>query len=124
MTQHLDEILAELSAREPLFHRLGSKVDRTALEAMMATDFWEVGASGNIYHREFVIETILQRQGSDHSDEWVCSDFALRSLGSDHFLITYRLEQPARPTRRSTIWKRTADGWQILYHQGTIINDS
>ena len=24
---------------------------------------------------------------------------------------------------RSTIWRNTPEGWQILYHQGTIISD-
>jgi len=36
-------------------------------------------------------------------------------------LITYALEQGPRITRRATLWRRTAAGWKILYHQGTIV---
>jgi hypothetical protein len=28
---------------------------------------------------------------------------------------------PERITRRATIWQSTANGWCILYHQGTIV---
>jgi hypothetical protein len=35
-------------------------------------------------------------------------------------LLTYILVQPDRITRRSTLWRHTNNGWQILYHQGTI----
>jgi hypothetical protein len=45
----------------------------------------------------------------------------LRRLGPDTYLLTYTLDQAGRRTRRSTIWRRSEDGWQILYHQGTII---
>jgi len=36
--------------------------------------------------------------------------------------LTYTLDQAGRLTRRATIWLRTNEGWQILYHQGTIVS--
>jgi hypothetical protein len=32
------------------------------------------------------------------------------------------LQDGKRRTRRSTIWKRTLDGWKIVFHQGTIVD--
>lgn len=29
--------------------------------------------------------------------------------------------QEERVTCLTTIWRRTAEGWQIVYHQGTIV---
>jgi hypothetical protein len=29
-----------------------------------------------------------------------------------------------RLTRRATIWQNTSEGWKILYHQGTIVQDA
>jgi len=53
---------------------------------------------------------------------WTCTDFGLRALGSDTYLLTYMLDQAGRVTRRATIWQRTNGQWQILYHQGTIVS--
>jgi hypothetical protein len=39
------------------------------------------------------------------------------------YLLTYTLFQGVRTTRRSTIWERTSDGWQALFHQGTLVED-
>jgi hypothetical protein len=40
-------------------------------------------------------------------------------------LLTYTLLQnKQRLTRRATIWQRTAEGWKIVYHQGTIVQDA
>jgi hypothetical protein len=40
-------------------------------------------------------------------------------------LLTYTLLQDnQRLTRRATIWRSTADGWKIVYHQGTIVRDA
>src|SRR3954447_25922850 len=57
----LATVLDELVAREPLFHRTERGTSRAAFEAMTADDFWEVGASGARYDREFVW-TVLQRR--------------------------------------------------------------
>lgn len=52
---------------------------------------------------------------------WRCSDFGLRRLGAETFLLTYTLEQGKRVTRRATIWEKTREGWRILYHQRTVV---
>ncbi len=52
----------------------------------------------------------------------VCrSDYGLRRLAPDTYLFTYTLCQGERITRRATIWQGAANGWHILYHQGTIV---
>ena len=52
---------------------------------------------------------------------WQCHDHALRQLGPDVFLVTHTLRQLERITRRATVWQRNAEGWRILYHQGTLV---
>ena len=45
-----------------------------------------------------------------------------RKLAGDLYLLTYTLLQDhVRKTRRSTIWQRTASGWKIVFHQGTLV---
>jgi hypothetical protein len=115
-------ILEELRRREPIFHtaRFGTSLDD--FTRATAPDFWEVGASGRRYSREFILRTLGSHPLCDaDSAGWQCSDFALRKLGPDTFLLTYTLLQVDRLTRRATIWQRSSDGWRILYHQGTVI---
>jgi hypothetical protein len=45
-------VLAELTAREPIFHHRGLVHDRESFERETAPDCWEVGASGRRYSRE------------------------------------------------------------------------
>jgi len=115
-------ILEELRLREPIFHTPAFGTTRSDFERMMAADYWEVGASGRRYSRDFILEWLSEAPPVDAaSAQWQSSDHALRRLGPDAYLMTYVLRQGERVTRRATIWQSTADGWRILYHQGTIV---
>lgn len=112
-------VLEELISREPIFHRpeLG-----TDFESMTAADFWEVGASGQRYSREYILAELERRRANPQADIWETSDFHCRKLCDTVYLLTYTLLQnKKRKTRRCTIWERTGEGWKILYHQGTIV---
>ena len=118
----LADVLAELSRLEPIFHWPPKNMSREALERMTVEDFWEVGASGRRYAREFVFSILEQRMSKAEPDVWRTSDFHCRRLSADTYLLTYTLLQDkTRLTRRSTIWQRASDGWKIIYHQGTIV---
>ena len=121
----LFDILTQLAAREPIFHRPELGTTQADLEKMTTEDFWEIGASGRRYSRAFVLDVLEQRRNAQHIDEWETSDFYCRSLAPDLYLLTYTLLQnKERLTRRSTIWQSTSDGWKIVFHQGTIVQDA
>lgn len=117
-------VLQELIKREPIFHRLEIGNTRADLENATDKDFWEVGASGRRYSREFVIDTVEKRGEDPGVEHLEPSDFHCLEIAPDHYLVTYTLLQGPRRTRRSTIWRRTEKGWKILYHQGTVVADS
>jgi hypothetical protein len=115
-------VLDELRSLEPIFHNKKFGTSVADFTRMTAPDFWEVGASGKRYSREFILEEFSQRPPVNGQEAgWVSSEFGVRSLGPDSFLLTYVLDQAGRPTRRATIWQRTSEGWRVLYHQGTVI---
>ena len=122
ISRDLSVVLQELSAREPILHRRELGTTRDALEAMIADDFLDIGASGRVYDRAYAIETSLDRyaRGPEPHD-WLCSDFAVRQVASDLFQITYVLSEPDRTTRRSTFWRDDNGTWKIVFHQGTVI---
>jgi hypothetical protein len=109
------EVFEDLRRREPIFHR-------HEFETTMAPEYWEIGASGRCYSQGFIVKHLARNPPVDAAAAgWECSDYGLRGLGADTYLFTYRLRQGERITRRATIWEKTAEGWRVLYHQGTIV---
>jgi len=118
-------VLNELIRREPIFHRPELGTTRADFENTTATDFWEVGASGRRYSRDYVLDALEKRYAGPYVDVWETTGFHCRKLAEDVYLLTYTLIQgKERKTRRSTIWQHTPEGWKIVYHQGTIVQDS
>jgi hypothetical protein len=116
-------VLEELRRREPIFHRPEYFGSREAIEKATTADFWEIGASGRRYSRAYVLETLAARAEEPVDDHFEARDFHCRGLGAEVYLLTYTLLQGERVTRRSTIWRRTPQGWQILFHQGTLVEE-
>jgi hypothetical protein len=116
-------ILEELRELEPIFHRPQYLNSRAQLEELVDADFWEIGASGRRYSREYVLRTLTARAAKGVEDHWETSEFHCRALGAEVYLLTYTLRQDERLTRRATLWQRGASGWKILFHQGTMVED-
>jgi hypothetical protein len=115
-------ILDELRRREPIFHTLAFAASPAEYQGATAPDYWEVGASGRRYSREFILgELYTAAPPLADALGWQSWDHAVRRLGPDTFLITYVLRQGSRLTRRATIWEQTPAGWRVLYHQGTVV---
>ena len=90
----LESALEELKPREPIFHRRSYGTRLEDLEAMTDEAFWEVGASGRVYHREF--SNLLERYKSPEPHDWPCSDFSIQKLAENLFLLHYILTEPDR----------------------------
>lgn len=123
-TDDLSDVEAELLAREPIFHRPELGTMREDYAAQTADDFWEVGASGRVYERDYVLDRLVQRGKVAGDQGWVIADARCRDLGAHTYALTYQLDQAGRLTRRLTLWRREPGGWKALYHQGTLIQDS
>ena len=119
----LAPILDELRPLEPIFHTPNFGLESAAAARRTASGYWEVGASGRRYSRDFILQMLADSPPIDAiTARWRASGFGLRQLSPDTYLLTYSLRQSERLTRRSTLWQRTPTGWQILFHQGTIVS--
>jgi len=116
-----NEALRELMAREPIFHRPEFGTTRKDFDNLMASEFWEITASGRRVSRQFVLDFLEKRYERTTEDVWEIEDFRCQEIAANNFLVTYTLFQGERVTRRTAIWRRTTDGWQVVYHQGTIV---
>ena len=122
----LRRVLEELRRLEPIFHTAAFGTTLSDFDERMAADYWEVGASGHRYSRDFILHHLRANPPVDaEAAGWTTCDHAVRQLAADAYLFTYTLHQGLRVTRRTTIWRSTAKGWRILYHQGTVfsVND-
>ena len=108
--------LDELTSREPVFYRPAPGTD---VASMLTDDFWEVGASGRVYDREQILAILADRMRNPPEDHWETGDVRCQELAPDVYLLTYALRRGGRHTRRSSIWRRTAGGWRMQFHQGT-----
>ncbi len=117
-------VLEELRAREPIFHHPELGTSRSDFDNMMASGFWEVGASGRRYSRESMLDELERRYTEGYGEGRLeTKDFHCRRLANEVYLLTYTLFQGERKTRRATIWQGSGQDWKIVYHQGTVVQD-
>lgn len=79
----------QLRLREPIFHHAQVGSGREVFDAMTAVNYWEVGASGRVYTREYAIKALAERCSVPHEDRWAIADFEVRRLAYDLYLVTY-----------------------------------
>ncbi|WAC75521.1 DUF4440 domain-containing protein [Roseateles sp. SL47] len=116
------DLLSTLRALEVELHHPGVRCSEERLRALMHPEFDEVGRSGRIYTLETVTRFLL----SDHEPPDVVPDaFRVVRLAEDIALLAYRSAHRSADggltlhTLRSSVWMKTAVGWQLRYHQGT-----
>jgi len=123
-SQEIELIKSELLNLEPLFHHQELGTSKEIFENMITADYWEVGASGKVYTKEFIIQTLIERYSKPYFEEIEIKNFSCQEIENNSFFITYELVQnKTRHTRRLTIWKKIESSWKALYHQGTIIEE-
>lgn len=118
-----DATLAELQELEESLWRADTRFEDAVMDRILAKDFCEFGRSGRVYERTDMmvghgvtpeIEATLPLQ-----------DLRIRTLSGDIAQILYvsevRYGTNIERANRSSIWRRTGQGWQLCFHQGTPI---
>ena len=96
------------------------RASREELDDLLADDFLEFGASGVRFGKA----QALDRLPTETAPSFFTQDFELRGLGQDVAQLVYRaiIERPGQPrlySLRSSIWRRQAEQWAMVFHQGT-----
>lgn len=114
----LINVLRELKQLEKEFHYPSIGKSRIDFELLMDDSFWEVGASGRAYDKDFVLDCLEVRcKESAIAD---MSNFSCLEIAPECYLLSYVQTESSRTTRRSAIWRKINNQWKNLYHQGTI----
>lgn len=91
----------------------------------LADDFFEVGASGDMFGKGFVLSHLPEEPESTRFEG---RDFTVRELAPGTALVTYVVtkttHEGSADSIRSSIWVWRDDRWQMTYHQGTPIPEN
>ena len=115
-------LLETLRSLEKALHRPEVRSDREELERLLDPEFRELGRSGRIYERAEILDEFADRL-ADY-EVWA-QDFHVVRLTDAVALLTYRSAHVTRGgelenhTNRSSVWRLTATGWRMIFHQGT-----
>ncbi|MFI6284738.1 DUF4440 domain-containing protein [Streptomyces sp. NPDC051018] len=96
------------------------RADPRAVLALLDAEFFEFGSSGRRWDRTSVHEAVAPdgRDGEPAPAVRVTGlTGALVAPGLVH--VTYVSETGGRRVLRSSLWRETADGWRLYFHQGT-----
>jgi hypothetical protein len=91
------------------------RASRDAVSKMLAEDFVEFASTGVIYDKAGILAA-LAAEAIAGAPQRVLRDLMVRELSPDAVLVTYR----AGRSLRSSIWRRSGEDWQLLFHQGTL----
>jgi hypothetical protein len=113
-----DEDRAEVVRRELLLLDPAVRADRHRVLALLHPDFVEFGASGRVWDAGAIADALA----ADFEPlRGRATDLFPVSLSVDTVLLTYRIADQERPSLRSSVWLRNADGeWLLRFHQGTL----
>lgn len=97
------------------------RTSKEALDKLLADDFREFGSWGAEYTKKDTLENLPKESEVSFS----VIDFEVKELSPNIVLATYRTLKEAIGDRiqanRSSIWRKTGGGWQMVFHQGTPI---
>ena len=136
---------AEVVKRELLLLDPAVRADLGKVRALLHPDFLEFGASGQIWDAEAIAGSLAadsvpdQAAPDQRTDQGAIDqdtidhravapravDLEPMSLSADIVLLTYRIDDPERPSLRCSVWVRADDGeWLLRFHQGTLVRST
>jgi hypothetical protein len=112
-----NDLKAHLIALELRLQDWSVRKDPAAIGELLSEGFREFGASGIVWDRASLLETLSAEPPEPITSE----DFECQRLSSQLALLTYVAANPARKTLRSSLWRLEGHRWRVLFHQGTVI---
>ena len=100
-----------------------TRFDRTYMEEIMASEYFEFGRSGRVHSRE----SCLSHEGVPIDAIIPLKNLQIRLLTHEVAQVTYDSEVNydgvVENGRRSSIWTRSGERWKLIFHQGTPFYD-
>jgi len=88
------------------------------LDSLLHDEFVEFGSSGKVYNKQDILKRLPHEQ--HRMLEVESTSITTRKFSDDCILLTYNLIFDSElHSRRSSIWIKNLDKWQLVFHQGT-----
>ena len=98
--------------------------NRVELDRLIADEFFEVGASGSTFGKAELVLSLPDESGI----YFEALDVKVNMLSSTVGLVTYTTArmsgESVQRSRRASIWVKTGEQWQMIYHQGTVVKEA
>ena len=91
------------------------RCDTDRLTDLLAEDFTEVGASGAVWDKASILDLLA----SEDFAEIEVLELGGRPIGRDFILLQWISRRAGMRARRTSLWRRTESGWELVHHQGT-----
>lgn len=114
-----DQLTEIIYQRERSLLSFSVRTSKEALNKLIADDFVEFGASGKIYNKQDVLDSLP----SETARTYIIKDFKVKELGEDAALATYKIVEDGMQSLRSSIWKKINGDFRMIFHQGTRSKD-
>ncbi|OZE20643.1 DUF4440 domain-containing protein [Rhodococcus sp. 05-2254-6] len=111
----VDKDLSTVLALERELQTAECRRDRERLALLLADDFTEVGASGTVWDKSSILDLL----GSESPVEIEVIEPIGRVIGADCVLLQWISRTSDARARRTSLWRRTNTGWELVHHQGT-----
>lgn len=85
---------------------------------LLDPEFVEFGASGTRWDLQSIIAMMSSESPATASPVEV-SEMSAVVLAPGIVHLTYLSDRAGRRARRSSLWRQTATGWRLYFHQGT-----
>lgn len=116
-------LVEELKNLEETLFRNNIRKSPAELSKIISDEFLEIGSSGNVYKKKQIIEDLQIENNIKIS----LSNFEARKLSDNIILVNYKSEKIDNGKKyfaiRTSIWKLNENGWQMIFHQGTPVNE-
>jgi hypothetical protein len=117
------ELEEQLIAKEIDIVAAQKRRDFSAVEAVLAEEFHEIGSSGKMFSKSEVLEAIQEVQIIDYSFE----HFELLPVDDGYVILTYiatvrrnhQGQEHCNRAHRSSTWMMRNGSWQAVFHQAT-----
>ena len=110
---------AELNELETSLWQAKTLFNRTYMDRILASDFFEFGRSGRRWTRD---ECLDFGNAAEIDAKLPLEDFNVLMIDDQTALVTYVSEvmyETVLRSNRSSLWSKTDIGWKLRFHQGT-----
>ena len=90
------------------------RTDRAAMAALLHEDWHKIGPSGRHWRRDDFLDEVGALESP--ADLEVLD---VRRVAPDAILLVWRSTSDGEAAMRSSLWVRTGNTWQQIFHQGT-----